>query len=63
MIGRRRKKYFVKELDQSENIDPQKWCERCKYSYAFLMDGIGICSKQDDKLCYYCSTCKYFDKK
>ena len=63
MIGRRRKKYFVKELDQSENIDPQKWCERCKYSYAFLMDGIGICSKQDDKLCYYFSTCKYFDKK
>lgn len=58
-----RKTYFVEELNTSQNIDPQRWCEKCKYSYAFLMDGIGICGAQEKKLCYYCSTCKYFEPK
>lgn len=63
MIDKERKNYFVKELDTSENIDPERWCEKCKFSYAFLMDGIGLCRKQNYRLCYYCSTCKYFDKR
>lgn len=63
MVEDETRDWFVKELDDSENIDPERWCEKCQYSYAFLMDGIGICSKQEDKLCYYCSTCKYFESK
>ena len=55
--------YFVEELDNSENIDPQRWCENCKHSYEFHMDGIGICGAQANKFCYYCSTCKYFESK
>lgn len=63
MTEEERKRLFVEELDNSDNIDPQRWCENCKQSYAFLMDGIGICGAQKNKLCYYCSTCKYFESK
>lgn len=63
MTEEERKAYFVEELDNSENIYPQKWCEKCKYSYAFLMDGIGICGAQENKLCYYCSTCRFFESR
>lgn len=57
------KRLFVDELDNSDDIDTQKWCENCKYSHAFLMDGIGMCRKQNDKFCYYCSSCIYFERK
>ena len=63
MTEEERKAYFVEELDTSDDIDPQRWCENCKHSYAFLMDGIGLCGAQEKKLCYYCSTCKYFESK
>ena len=63
MTEEERKRLFVEEIDFSENIDTSKWCENCQYSYAFLMDGIGMCKKQEGKLCYYCSTCMYFESK
>lgn len=63
MTEEERKAYFVKELDTSDNIDTQKWCENCKHSHAFLMDGIGLCRKQNDRMCYYCSTCGLFEKR
>lgn len=63
MTEEEKKAYFVEELDWSENIDPQRWCEKCKYSYAFLMDGIGICRAQENKLCYYCGTCRSFENR
>ena len=63
MTEEERKAYFVEELDNSDNIDPQRWCENCKHSYAFHMDGIGLCRKQNDRMCYYCSTCVFFESK
>ena len=63
MTEEERKRLFVDELDYSDNIDTQKWCENCKYSHAFLMDGIGMCRKQDDRFCFYCGTCIYFESK
>lgn len=63
MTEEERKNYFVKELDTSQNIDPERWCEKCIYSHAFLMNGIGLCRKQNNRLCYYCSTCKYFENR
>ena len=35
-----RKAYFVEELDNSDNIDTKRWCDNCKHSYAFHMDGM-----------------------
>lgn len=55
------KRLFVGELDYTNDIDTQKWCEKCKYSHAFLMDGIGLCRKHNEKFCYYCSSCIDFE--
>ena len=44
----------------SDDTDPDVWCELCQHSHNFCMDGMGNCSEKNDELVYYCETCDKF---
>lgn len=48
-------KYF-----KDDSIPSDNWCELCKHSHSFAMDGMGNCKKKNDDLVFYCETCEMF---
>lgn len=63
MKKKTKKNEFVEGLNVSGNYSPDRWCEKCRHVFALLCDGVGMCYKHEDKLCYYDSTCKDFEKR